>query len=158
MKKLRLKFDEVAVPAQGFFENYVLGTIGLDKEIGYRLFALNVSARANGLNNIIIKKRDQELIIKNREENEHRNFLINKTAELNNLGMAYEKEGRIEDAITIYEQNIQLGYRASHSFDRLRILYRKRGDKANMLRVISRKYEVYDLSKEELETELRKYT
>lgn len=58
------------------------------------------------------------------------------TAERNNLGIIYEKEGKIEDAISIYELNIIGGYPATHSYDRLMILYRRLGRKRDEIRVI----------------------
>lgn len=57
------------------------------------------------------------------------------TARLNNEGIALEKEGRIEEAIKVYEQNIQIGYPATHSYERLMMLYRKRKDYGDEIRV-----------------------
>jgi len=50
---------------------------------------------------------------------------LNKAAQLNNKGICLEKSGKIEKAISVYEENIKSGYSATHSFDRLVILYRK---------------------------------
>ena len=64
------------------------------------------------------------------------NYKIDKCAELNNKGIEYEKEGRIEEAIRVYEENMLLGHPAKHSYERLMILYRKKKDYENELRVI----------------------
>lgn len=51
--------------------------------------------------------------------------LLNKTAELNTKGKELEKTGFTEQAIKLYIQNIELGYPARHSYDRLIVLYIK---------------------------------
>lgn len=56
------------------------------------------------------------------------NNLLNKTVSLNNLGISYEKSNNIELAINTYLENIELGYPATHSYDRLIILYSKSKD------------------------------
>ena len=67
------------------------------------------------------------------KENKER---LQRCVELNNLGIAYEKENNIDKAITAYEQNILLRYPASHSYNRLMVIYRKQKDYKNELRVI----------------------
>lgn len=80
-----------------------------------------------------------------------------KTANLNSEGIALEKAGNIDAAINVYEENIAIGYPAAHSFERLRILYKKRKDFANLERVIRRKGQVYNMSEEDIENEVIKY-
>lgn len=59
-----------------------------------------------------------------------------KCAELNNKGIELEKQGKIVEAIAIYEENIKGDcYPAMHSFDRLLVLYRKSKDYENEKRV-----------------------
>jgi len=65
----------------------------------------------------------------------HENLLY-KCAELNNLGIEYEKKGNIKMAIQAYEENIELGYPATHSYDRLIVLYRKEKDYENEKRIL----------------------
>lgn len=43
--------------------------------------------------------------------------LLEKTASLNNQGITLEREGKVEEAIKVYEENITLGYPAHHSYD-----------------------------------------
>lgn len=62
--------------------------------------------------------------------------LLSKTAERNNLGIAAEKNGEIEEAIRYYEANIKDGYPATHSFDRLMILYHRRKQYQDEIRII----------------------
>ena len=61
--------------------------------------------------------------------------LLGPTVELNNRGIQQEKDGQIDDAIATYEECIQIGYPAHHAYKRLMVLYSKRGDKENELRV-----------------------
>lgn len=62
--------------------------------------------------------------------------LLRTTAANNNAGLAYEKAGEIDKAIARYEQNIKIGYPAKHSYERLRIIYKKKKDFDNMNRII----------------------
>lgn len=61
--------------------------------------------------------------------------LLGPTVELNNKGMQQEKDGQIDDAIATYEDCIKIGYPAHHAYKRLMVLYSKKGDKENELRV-----------------------
>lgn len=61
---------------------------------------------------------------------------ISRCAERNNKGMQLEKTGDIEGAIAMYEANISDTYPATHSYDRLMVLYRKNRDYDNELRII----------------------
>lgn len=77
-------------------------------------------------------------------EFEARNRALTRCAELNNEGMRLEKQGDIDAAIAIYEQNISGDcYPATHSFDRLMILYRKRKDYQNERRVIQKSIKIF---------------
>lgn len=102
-----------------------------------------------------VERYERDLRISN--ERLERDELLNETARLNNVGIALEKEGRIDEAIETYENNISLGYKAAHSFDRLRILYRKRKDYENMIRVIKREGEVFDYTQVEIEDKINRY-
>jgi len=65
--------------------------------------------------------------------------LLIMAAEMNNKGIAAERNGSEQEAIDIYEQNIKDGvYVTIHPYKRLAILYRRRGDRANELRVINK--------------------
>lgn len=54
----------------------------------------------------------------------------------NNNGIMLEKNGAIDAAISEYEENIKEGYPALHSYNRLMVLYRKRKEYENEIRVI----------------------
>lgn len=93
-------------------------------------------AQLEGINEIKIKYSEYDKIIKRKEENEKFNFIINETARLNNLGIMLEKKGEIDTAISVYEENIKIGYPATHSYDRLMIIYHKLKQYKNEKRVI----------------------
>ena len=68
---------------------------------------------------------------------------LKNTAYNNNKGIELEKLGRIEDAISVYENNISGDcYPACHSFDRLMILYRKQKRYDDEIRVIEKAIEI----------------
>jgi tetratricopeptide (TPR) repeat protein len=69
--------------------------------------------------------------------------LLSKTAQRNNQGIEYEKKGKIEEAIKVYEENIIYGYPATHSFNRLMILYHKQKQYSEEIRVIKRAIEIF---------------
>lgn len=65
-----------------------------------------------------------------------------KCTKLNNLGIHEEELGNIDYAIQIYEDNLNSSFIAGHSFDRLMILYRKKKDYDNEIRVINKALDV----------------
>ena len=85
------------------------------------------------------------LLIENKLQREIEKVkLLNDCVERNNKGIAHEKEGHIDAAIKLYEENIKPGcYTAMHSFDRLLVIYRRNGDCNNELRVCKRAVTVF---------------
>lgn len=78
------------------------------------------------------------------------NTKLEKCAELNNKGIQLEKNGKIDEAIQVYETNIDGDcYHATHSFDRLMVLYRKRKDYVNEIRVIKKAIKIFKMPKYE---------
>lgn len=74
---------------------------------------------------------------------------LSNCATLNNDGVELEKSGQIDDAIEVYENNIKGEcYPATHSFDRLMVLYRKKKDFLNELRVIEKAIQVFQKENE----------
>ena len=96
------------------------------------------------------------LALQKLEEIEQEKRLLSETARLNSLGIKYEKEGDIDRAIRAYEENIDLGYPATHAFERLRILYRRLGDNNNMKRVLKRYAEVFGCDNQWVEAQYKK--
>lgn len=100
----------------------------------------------------ILKIAREKLRIRNME-----NEILSKTAELNNIGINCEKKGDIKGAIEAYEENIKIGYQATHSYDRLRIIYRKMHDWDNMDRVIKRYADVFGYSQSWADEQCQRY-
>lgn len=66
---------------------------------------------------------------------------------LNNKGKEYEKAGKITLAIRTYEKNITGDcYPATHSFDRLMVLYRKQKEYDKELAVIEKALAVFNVA------------
>ena len=76
-------------------------------------------------------------------ERKERERSLKQCAALNNKGIAYEKEGKINLAIKTYEKNILSDYPATHSYDRLMIIYRKEKMHDDEIRVIERAFVVF---------------
>lgn len=70
------------------------------------------------------------------DEYDEFNRRLGETCENNNRGIELEKLGRIDEAIKVYEKNISIGYLATHAYERLRIIYKRRKNPANELRVL----------------------
>ena len=76
-------------------------------------------------------------------------------ARLNNEGMAAERSGDIENAISIYERNILPGtYFTLHPYHRLCVLYRRQKDFDNEIRVIEAALSRFDPKSESKERQL----
>lgn len=68
---------------------------------------------------------------------------LQQTADNNNKGIAFEKEGNITSAIEVYEENLKIGYPATHSYIRLMILYRKEKKYEDEIRVIKKAIDLF---------------
>jgi len=60
----------------------------------------------------------------------------------NNKGIELEKKGDIEDAIKLYEQNVADEFFGTHPYDRLAIIYRKRKQFDDEIRILKRKISI----------------
>jgi hypothetical protein len=137
-EKQVIEEDEIIVPINTFQVNSIAGT-----ELGKKLFRIYIRARSNNFNNVVLKKTDYKDFLKLKAARESEDYGLNNTARLNNEGIAFEKSGKIEQAINIYESNIKIGYPATHSYERLMILYHKRKDFENEKRVIEIAIQVF---------------
>jgi hypothetical protein len=63
--------------------------------------------------------------------------------ERNLAGHALEREGCIENAIDFYQANVRDGFEGSFPYDRLVVIFRKRGDIASEIVVLKRAVEVF---------------
>ena len=78
--------------------------------------------------------------LKQKQEKEFKEIaqqeVLNENSRLIKLGIDFEKEGMINEAIAVYEKAIIPQLPATHPYDRLMILYRKKKDYDNEIRII----------------------
>lgn len=80
---------------------------------------------------------EHEQTIKAKQAVDDRNKALAKAVELNNKGIAHEKDGELKKAIACYEKNIlPEAYVTLHPYTRLTIIYRKAKEYGEELRVI----------------------
>lgn len=65
------------------------------------------------------------------------NSRYNSLYAINQQGQEYEKKGETEKAIKTYEVGLQQNTDTPHTYKRLAILYRKKKDKENEIRVLN---------------------
>lgn len=68
---------------------------------------------------------------------------LHQTVTNNNDGIAFEKQGDIASAIEVYENNLRIEYPASHSYNRLMIIYHKEKRYEDEARVIKKAIEIF---------------
>lgn len=78
--------------------------------------------------------------LKQKQEKEFKEIaqqeVLNENSRLIKLGIDLEKEGMINEAIAVYEKAIIPQLPATHPYDRLMILYRKKKDYDNEIRIV----------------------
>jgi hypothetical protein len=136
--------NELIISMNDFQVNSFAGT-----ELGKKLFRSYLNALSNGFNNIVLKKTDYKEFLRLKAIKEDEDYRLNNTARLNNEGIALEKAGEIDQAISVYESNIKTGYPSTHSYERLMILYHIKKDQGNEIRVINYAIEVFTKANEE---------
>lgn len=82
----------------------------LENDQWERLRDLVLGLPADPLSQVEVEKLELKLEVRRQEDQK-----LYKTMELNNQGIALEKAGKVEEAIQIYEQCIEIKYTASHA-------------------------------------------
>lgn len=114
---------------------------GWEKSTKY--FIKMQNAILNGESTFTMLKSDYEEALAYAEKSKKEESIMSKAVDSNNKGIELEKEGKIEEAIKVYEDNLLLNYPARHSYERLMVLYRKKKDKENEIRVIRKALELF---------------
>lgn len=70
--------------------------------------------------------------------------LFNEQVDRNLKGIELEKQGNIDAAIELYEQNIYGNFDGNHPYDRLIIIYKKRGQIDDVKRVLNKAIYVFE--------------
>lgn len=103
-----------------------------------------IKAILSGKDFIMIPKSDYDEAMRVLENRRKQDEFLSQTAARNNEGIEFEKAGEADKAIAVYEENIAGGYPAEHAYKRLMVLYRRRKDYNNEIRVIKRAIEVFE--------------
>jgi len=75
--------------------------------------------------------------------------LLDVMVDRNLNGKALETQGEVDKAIALYEENISDLFEGSHPYDRLRVIYTKRNQSAEAIRVCRAYLEIDDMFREE---------
>jgi len=89
--------------------------------------------------NSVSSQKLQHLKNKNKKEGAR----LNEISRNNTSGIELEKAGKIEEAVQKYENNVSNRVIATHSYDRLMIIYRKRKQYHDEIRIIKTAIEVF---------------
>lgn len=71
----------------------------------------------------------------------------NDPVERNLQGKEFEKAGEIEKAIELYEKNVKEKFEGNHPYDRLAIIYRKRKEYQEEIRVLNQAISIFEKEK-----------
>lgn len=74
--------------------------------------------------------------------NKERRFGIQ--ADRNLEGIEFERKGEIEKAAELYEKNVEEDFEGNHPYDRLAIIYRKRSEYEEEIRVLRKAIFVFE--------------
>lgn len=131
--------DEIKLPLS-FFTMSNITYVGDE----CNFFALYTHAKYRGYNNIVIDKKTYLKAINNISRERRKEYILCRSAHLNQCGIALEKQGRIDEAINSYEENIKLYPTTTHAYYRLMVLYRKKKELTNEIRVIQTAIYVFE--------------
>ncbi|GHT63127.1 hypothetical protein FACS189451_09250 [Bacteroidia bacterium] len=124
-----------------FIKKYIKGAI-----IPMDLFLALQQKLLDGATKVTITTSTIEMLDNLLAEKKAEDKRLLQCSSLNNKGSEYEKQGKINLAIKTYEKNIGVDcYPASHSFNRLMVLYRKEKYYDNEIRVINRAIDVFSV-------------
>lgn len=113
----------------------------MQESTDYRKIVINNDQRALDPTNW--NSKDQIELNKLITDNKDFGNILDECTRNNNKGINLEKDGKIDQAIEVYERNIVLRYPATHSYWRLIKLYRKEKDYNNELRIINIAIDVF---------------
>lgn len=69
---------------------------------------------------------------------------FDKQVERNIKGIQLEKDGQVDKAIKLYERNVEENFEGNHPYDRLAIIYRKRNQISDEIRVLEKAIWVFE--------------
>lgn len=128
---IKVHKDEIKVPVSFLSAQNV---VYAGEEVG--LSRLAFKAKRLGDEYVTIDRNIYYQALNNIAKGRRLDYSIQRSAKLNLLGISYEKEGNIEDAVKVYEENIAMCSNGRHAYDRLKIIYRRQKDRGNEIRVL----------------------
>lgn len=69
---------------------------------------------------------------------------LDKQVERNLTGKEFEKNGQVDKAVKLYEENIKERFEGNHPYDRLAIIYKKQGRIDDEIRVLKQAIAVFE--------------
>jgi len=69
---------------------------------------------------------------------------FDKQVERNLKGIQFEKDEQIDKAIKLYERNVEENFEGNHPYDRLAVIYRKRNQIGEEIRVLQKAIWVFE--------------
>lgn len=70
--------------------------------------------------------------------------VFSKQVERNLEGIRLEKEGRTDEAIKLYKENVRECFVGNHPYDRLAVIFRKRGELDQEIEVLEKAIKVFE--------------
>lgn len=92
---------------------------------------------------VIIEKDYLEKLEKKYRPIKQREERLFRVCALNNEGMKLEKQGKIAEAVEVYEECIKIPVQARHAYDRLLVLYNKAKEYKKELRVCKKAIKMF---------------
>lgn len=92
---------------------------------------------------VIIEKDYLEKLEKKYRPIKQREERLFKVRDLNNEGMELEKQGKIAEAVEVYEECIKIPVQTRHAYDRLLVLYGKAKEYKKELRVCKKAIKMF---------------
>ncbi len=114
-----------------------------EEPLGRKYKRLIKESNMNEENNLklFLKELDQpgesHTLQKLQKHNEEISKILMIAADRNNRGIKYEKQGKIEKAVELYEMNIKDEFVCTHPYNRLMIIYRRRKEYNDEIRIIN---------------------
>ncbi|WP_434122353.1 tetratricopeptide repeat protein [Salinicoccus roseus] len=93
------------------------------------------------------KKKKTESKPELKEQNQKNVEIPSNPLDRNLQGKKFEETGEIEKAIELYEKNIEEEFEGNHPYDRLAIIYRKRKQYREEIRVLNQAVSVFEKEK-----------
>lgn len=90
------------------------------------------------------KQKNEVASITGETKNVKKSGNFTRQVERNQKGIAFEREGNIEEAIKLYETNVSENFEGNHPYDSLIHIYKKQGKPSEVIRVLEKAVYVFE--------------